>query len=452
SGLEYYTGIDALWIRIIFILLAVSTGFGFIAYILLWILVPEATTTSQKLDMRGEPVNISNIERKVKEGFDDVASKVKSVDYEKMGDKVKSSGKTFADALGDIIMFFFKIIGKLIGVLLILIGATSLIGIFIGMFTVGILDMFHIPGLDFYDMVNSTDTPVWLVSVLGLFAFGIPFFFLLYLGLKILVSNLKSIGNIVKFSLLGLWLLSVIGLTVLGIQQASSHAYTGSTTSKEQLYFESGLDTLMISMKASDLYDQVENGGFNGMSVAYNEKGDRLLYTEDVRFDIKKSEDSLVHIRVRKDADGSSYENARQRADRINYSYTINGNSLLLDNFLTTSVENKVRDQETYITIYVPINTIVSLNKSTEYHIGWSTENDRDVNRRDMFNYTWQMNSNGVMQCLDCPDNMDGEMYGNKNGHIIINENGVDIDIKDKNDNIKVKINEQGVQIKSDDN
>ncbi len=452
SGLEYYTGIDALWIRIIFILFAVFTGFGFIAYILLWILVPEATTTSQKLDMRGEPVNISNIERKVKEGFDDVASKVKNVDYEKMGDRVKSSGKSFADALGDIIMFFFKIIGKFIGVLLILIGATSLIGIFIGMFTVGILDMFHIPGLDFYDMVNSTDTPVWLVSILGLFAFGIPFFFLLYLGLKILVTNLKSIGNIVKFSLLGLWLLSVIGLTVLGIQQASSHAFTGSTTAKEQLYFENGLDTLMISMKASDLYDKVENGGFGGMSVAYNENGDRLLYTEDVRFDIKKSEDSLVHIRVRKDADGSSYENARQRADKINYSYAISGNNLILDNFLTTAVENKVRDQEAYITIFVPINTIVSLNKSTEYHMGYSTENDRDVNRRDMHNYNWKMNSNGVMQCLDCPENMVGEMNRNKNGHIIINENGVDIDIKDKNDNIKVKINEQGVQIKSDDN
>ncbi|RUA15499.1 MAG: hypothetical protein DSY83_07455, partial [Flavobacteriia bacterium] len=66
AGLEHYLGLDALWIRIIFLLLAVFTsGFGLIAYILLWILVPEAATTSQKLDMRGEPVNISNIERKV---------------------------------------------------------------------------------------------------------------------------------------------------------------------------------------------------------------------------------------------------------------------------------------------------------------------------------------------------------------------------------------------------
>ncbi|MET6991694.1 PspC domain-containing protein [Sediminicola arcticus] len=452
SGLEYYMGIDALWIRIIFILLALSTGFGFIAYVLLWILVPEASTTSQKLDMRGEPVNISNIERKVKEGFDDVASKVKNVDYEKMGDKVKSSGKSFADALGDIIMFFFKIVGKFIGILLILIGATSLIGIFIGMFTVGVLDMFHIPGVDFYDMVNSTDAPVWLVSVLGLFAFGIPFFFLLYLGLKILVTNLKSIGNIIKFSLLGLWLLSVIGLTILGIQQASAHAYNGSTAVKEELYFENNLDTLMIGMNSSDLYNQVENGGFDGMSVAYNEKGDRLLYTEDIRFDIKKSEDSLVYIRIRKDADGSSFENARKRADRINYRYTVKENSLFLDNFLTTSSENKVRDQKVYVTIYVPINKSVSLNNNTKYHVGWGTENDKEVYRSDMFNYTWKMNSNGILQCLNCPDDMDDEMNKNQSGHIIIDENGVDIDIKDKNDKIRVKINEKGVQIKSDDN
>ena len=452
SGLEYYTGIDALWIRIIFILLAISTGFGFVAYILLWILVPEASTTSQKLDMRGEPVNISNIERKVKEGFDDVASKVKNMDYEKMGDRVKSSSKSFADALGDIIMFFFKIIGKFIGVLLILIGATSLIGIFIGMFTVGILDMFHVPGLDFYDMVNSTDAPVWLVSILGLFALGIPFFFLLYLGLKILVSNLKSIGNIVKFSLLGLWLLSVIGLTVLGLQQASAHAYTGSTTIKEQLYFENGLDTLLISMKSSDLYDQVENGGFDGMSVAYNENGDRLLYTENIRFDIKKSEDTLVHIRVRKDADGSSFENARNRAERIDYGYAVQDKNLILDNFLTTSSEQKLRDQKVYVTIYVPVNTTLSLNNSTKYHMGWGTENDRDVYRSDMFNYNWNMSSNGILKCLDCPDNMDEDMNKSQKGHIIIDENGVDIDIKDNDDKIRVKINEDGVQIKSDDN
>jgi phage shock protein PspC (stress-responsive transcriptional regulator) len=200
SGIGHYLHIDAIWIRLLWILLTIFSWGGFIfIYILLWILIPEATTTAQKLDMRGEAVNISNIERKVKEGFEEVADKVKNADNKKVGEKVKRGSKSFFDTLGDIIVFFFKVIGKFIGIILILMGAAALIALFVGLFTVGILGMVHIPGMDFYQLVNSTDTPVWLVSLMGFLAIGIPFFFLLYLGLKILVKNLKSIGNIAKF-------------------------------------------------------------------------------------------------------------------------------------------------------------------------------------------------------------------------------------------------------------
>lgn len=451
AGLEHYLGFDVLWIRLIFIVLGIFTGFGFIAYILLWILVPEAATTSQKLDMRGEPVNISNIEKKVKEGFDEVADRVKSVDYEKVGNKVKSSGRTFFDALGDIIMFFFKVFGKFIGILLIIIGAATLIGLFIGLFTVGILDIVHIPGVDFYDMVNSTVAPVWLVSLLSFFAIGIPFFFLLYLGLKILVNNLKSIGNIAKFSLLGLWLLSIIGLSVLGIQQVSAHAFNGTSTVTEDLYFPQSIDTLRISLQSSDLYENQENVGINGMTVTYNENGDKILFSDDVRFDIKKSEDSLAHIRIRKDADGSSFTSAKDRASKIDYNYSVEANTLLLDNFLTTDVKNKVRDQEVRLTVFVPANSVIQLDESAKRHIGRITRYDKDIYRSDIIDYQWLMQENGVLKCLDCPEDIDNE-DDDENGRIIINGNGVDIDIKDDGDSFKMKIDEDGVKIKTNEN
>jgi phage shock protein PspC (stress-responsive transcriptional regulator) len=451
AGLEHYLGFDVLWIRLIFIVLGIFTGFGFIAYILLWILVPEAATTSQKLDMRGEPVNISNIEKKVKEGFDEVADRVKSVDYEKVGNKVKSSGRTFFDALGDIIMFFFKVFGKFIGILLIIIGAATLIGLFIGLFTVGILDIVHIPGVDFYDMVNSTVAPVWLVSLLSFFAIGIPFFFLLYLGLKILVNNLKSIGNIAKFSLLGLWLLSIIGLSVLGIQQVSAHAFNGTSTVTEDLYFPQAIDALRIRLQSSDLYENQENVGINGMTVTYNENGDKILFSDDVRFDIKKSEDSLAHIRIRKDADGSSFTSAKDRASKIDYNYSVEANTLLLDNFLTTDVKNKVRDQEVRLTVFVPANSVIQLDESAKRHIGRITRYDKDIYRSDIIDYQWLMQENGVLKCLDCPEDIDNE-DDDENGRIIINGNGVDIDIKDDGDSFKMKIDEDGVKIKTNEN
>jgi len=65
SGLGHYLGIDAVWVRLLWIIFAFGSGGTFILiYILFWVLVPEAKTTSEKLTMTGEPVNISNIEKK----------------------------------------------------------------------------------------------------------------------------------------------------------------------------------------------------------------------------------------------------------------------------------------------------------------------------------------------------------------------------------------------------
>ena len=448
SGLEYYLGFDALWIRLIFILLAVFTGFGLIAYILLWILVPEAGTTSQKLDMRGEPVNISNIERKVKEGFDDVADKVKNVDYEKVGDKVKSSSKTFFDTIGDIFMFLFKVFGKFIGILLIIIGAATLIGLFVGLVTVGVVDMVHFPGVDFYDIVNTTGAPVWLVSILLFLAIGIPFFFVLYLGLKILVNNLKSIGNIAKFTLLGIWLLSIGILIALGVKQAAAHAFTGTTTINETLLFEG--DTLSIRMQSAENIDFENSVRINGMQFVFDDDGNSLIYDNDVNFNIRKSEDEELKMKIKKDADGSSFEEARERSSMIDYNYAFSGNELVLNDFLTTNVSEKMRNQEVRNIVYIPEGTTVKFDDSAKGHIGRSTKNDKDLYRNDIVDYLWVMGSDGELKCQNCPDDLDWD--DDDSGRIIINEDGVDINIEDGSDSFEMKIDEDGVEIKANDN
>ncbi|MEN1785152.1 MAG: PspC domain-containing protein [Bacteroidota bacterium] len=338
AGLEHYLGLDALWIRLIVILLTIFTGFGIIAYLLLWILVPEAATTSQKLDMRGEPINISNIERKVKEGFDDVADKVKSVDYEKVGHKVRSGSRTFFDTIGEIFMFLFKVFGKFIGVLLIIIGAATLIALFIGLITVGVINIVHFPGIDLYDMVNTTGVPVWLVSFLVFLAVGIPFFFLMYLGLKILVGNLRSIGSIAKFSLLGIWIVAFGVLIALGIQQVAAQAYTGTVTNEEQFALKADSDTLQIAM--TPIADALGEDAFslNNLEVWYNDAGEPQLYSDEVRLSLKPSKDSLLRLQIRKDADGASYDEARQRASNIDYGFTFSEGRLLLNDFLTTEI------------------------------------------------------------------------------------------------------------------
>ncbi len=444
SGLEHYLGFDALWIRIIFLLLGVFTGFGFIAYILLWILVPEAATTSQKLDMKGEAVNISNIERKVKEGFDDVADKVKNADYS----KVKSTGKSFFDTIGDIIMFLFKVFGKFIGILLIIVGAATIIGLFVGLLTVGTLDWFQIPGLD--GVISSiTGAPIWFISLLTFFAVGIPFFFLLYLGLKILVSNLKSIGNIAKFSLLGLWLISIITLIVLGVREAASHAFTGNVTTEDTLYLESPSDTLDFQLVSSDFYDSNEHVRMNDMMLIYDNDGNPILHSEDVRFNIKKSYDSITRISIRKEANGPSFQEARSTAEKINYKYTQQGSTILFNNYLTTESKSKFNDQEVRVNLYLPEGQYIKYNPANRRNWTVRAETDRAIS--DLEDYLWKMGGDGTLECQDCP--IDMEDNDDNENRIRINQEGIDININDEDgESFKMKIDEDGVRIKAEDN
>lgn len=64
AGLGHYFKIDTVWMRIIFMILVLFYGTGVLLYLILWIIVPEAKTTSQILEMQREPINISTIEKK----------------------------------------------------------------------------------------------------------------------------------------------------------------------------------------------------------------------------------------------------------------------------------------------------------------------------------------------------------------------------------------------------
>ncbi len=75
TGAGHYLGIDPVLIRLGFILATVLAGFGPIVYIVLWIVTPKAETVSQKLEMKGEPVNINNIEKAIKEEIEHIKEK-----------------------------------------------------------------------------------------------------------------------------------------------------------------------------------------------------------------------------------------------------------------------------------------------------------------------------------------------------------------------------------------
>ncbi len=72
SGLAAYWHLDPTIVRIVFVALAFFGGGGLIIYLILLIVLPEAQTTAQKLEMRGEPVTIESIKNFFTEEFENV--------------------------------------------------------------------------------------------------------------------------------------------------------------------------------------------------------------------------------------------------------------------------------------------------------------------------------------------------------------------------------------------
>jgi len=468
AGLSHYFGIEPLWMRLVWLLLALGSGGTFIfIYLIFWALVPEARTTSEKLTMTGDPVNISNIEKKIKDGIDSVSETVRNVDFKKHGDKlkegfdnvsdnisetvknvdfqkqgnrIKSSSQTFFDSIGNILMFFLKVAAKFIGVILIITGISTLISLIVALFTVGITDVVDFPGLDMLYVANAANIPIWLISMLLFFAIGIPFFFIFYLGLKILVNNLKSIGNVAKFTLLGLWLISIIGLVITGVRQATEHAFDAKVNAQSELNITAN-DTLTLSSTGLDTYNSYRYN--NGIFRIVEDDNGRNLVSSNVRFILRSTKDSIASISIDKEATGRNYDRAKKRAENINYSYELANNTLTLDKYLQTDIANKFSEQEVRVTVYVPEGTILYLDRNftRSWRYGYLRYGNNLLNDMRYDNY-YRVTRDAV-ECLNCEDEKEVEENETSTSNSSSNT---------KEPEVSLKINEDGVDLEVNDN
>ena len=457
SGLGHYFGIDAVWIRIVLILLVFAGfGTGILAYIILWVVTPEAITTSEKLEMTGEPVNISNIEKKVREEFESVSGKLKNVDYDKYGNQIKTGASKLGNSFGDFIMSVFKVFAKFLGIILIISGFAVLISLFIAVFTLGSSSFIDVPWQGFIEAGNFTDYPIWSFGLLMFFAVGIPFFFLILLGFKLLTPNLKSIGNIAKYTLLAIWLIAIAILISIGVKQASEIAYDGKTVQKQTINLMPN-DTLYVKFKYNEYYTDDINDRDEFKFVQDSANHD-LIYSNNVSLRILHTDEKLPYIQIEKTAKGKSFQDAKQRAEKINYGIKIEGNHLILDNYILTEVSNKFRGQEIELSLYLPEGTLLKPDASVE---NYDRSDDEFFNMHySSDNYIYKVESSQI-KCLNCPadENEYNDVEINETDNdstqtsVTINKEGVSVKndtiINSKNNIKELKINKDGIIIKT---
>jgi len=452
AGLGHYFGVDKVWLRILLLVMVFAWGTGVLAYIILWIVMPEAVTTAEKLEMKGEPVTISNIEKKVREEFDTVSEKIKNVDYDKMGNQVKTGAEKFATSIGDVLMNVFKVFAKFLGIILIMTSLAMLVILFIGVFTLGSTAFIDFPWQDFVNAGNFSDYPIWAFGVLMFIAVGIPFFFLLLLGFKLLSPNIKPIGNIAKYTLLALWLIAIGILISIGIKQATEFAVSGRIIKKETIALKEN-DTLYIKFKHNDYYAKNINE-HNDFMITQDSSNANVIYSNQVRISILKTDEKLPYLQIEKEAKGKSLSEARKTAETIKYGYKIVGNHLILDNYLLTDFKNKYRDQEVELFLYLPKGTLLKPDSSVQ---DYDNSDDSFFNLHfSSDNYVYKVGSSQI-KCLNCPqeenewndiDENDTDSKDDTIKEVILKINGRDIKSK-KTNTSTIKLDENGILIKT---
>ena len=456
SGLAHYFGMDVIWMRLLWLVLFFFFGTGFLIYILLWILIPQAETTAEKLQMKGEPVNISNIERKIREEFQDVSSRVKSgvnevsdtVRSSEFKNKAKSGLQEVIDTIGKIILAILKVFGKFIGALIIFIASITLIALIIGAFSWGSVEMLGFEGdfMDYPPFFFDSILPMWLLIIFGFIAIAIPFVVLFMLGLKILSSNVKSFSTTTKLSLLGIWIIAILGLSFAGINFATQTAYDGVHNQTEELQIIAQ-DTLAIKMVGNDnLSNEKELRRNHNFETVFDNDVEKLYGTR-VNVDIKPTDKTTAFVKIRKESDGKNRLTANKDAESIEYKFSLTEKNLLLNGYFLSDLKNKFKDQLVDITIYLPINSVVYLDASTQTYLN-DVDNVQNIYDGDMPKHYYKMTENGL-ECLDCDPSIFGNDFksNNENFKLNIDENGVEIKVNDGDKDAEVKIDKNGVKI-----
>jgi phage shock protein PspC (stress-responsive transcriptional regulator) len=458
SGIAAYFGIaDPLWVRLVFILFTFTGGFAIPLYFILWAILPKAESASDKLAMRGEPINASNIGKIIEEEFDHVSKKVVE-----LGDELKSefkskkkgtgpqpdddsseSGSSNASAGGHqfraaaaegahVLSGIIATVGGIIRMVFeTLVKVIRPVGFAIGVALVALLVLFWIVsvgglfmGMPFSSFLNPGSTMLTTLGVVNLLIFlGVP---LLMLALGVMRLFMRT--NFKPRWAAGLWLfwsLNLVSLMFVGTKTVKEFAHGADFSVGANKTDFAPADTLVIDYEKNPFERSFMQFG-DGLFIS-----DEKLISENIRLKVEKSESGKFEVLQTNFARGEGMTEGQQLASKINYEYRIEGNRLVLPSFFEIPKGEKWRGQRVNLTIKVPVGKWV--RPGNEFH--W---NDLDLQVDEQYSfpwwdsqYPWQMGKDGLFNAEFAKQHDEAEGKTDFNGFTKINlEGDIILDIK----------------------
>ncbi len=382
AGLGHYFNVNPVIIRIILLILFFGLAFGLLAYLLMWIIIPKASTTTAKLMMKGQPINLNTVADSVKE------------------ENLRTGDSPLFNFIGQLIQYLGRLLFAIGKVLLIIVSLTLLIAAFAGIIVVGVGLLKG--GILTQSMAIGPAPLVWLMKLLSIIAFGVPLL-LLIIGLIYLLLNRNYFKSTFTLPLLGIWLISVFGLSLYS--KAVAKDFKEESTIKEVFELEPFYgDTLYVGVLESNI-ETFTIGYRNNFSITTESivKLKDSLYINNVVFDIKPSANNRFNLLVEKTAKGTSKPKAKDRAEQTNYVWKQDNDHVLLNSFLGVDKQSKWRQQKVSLTLQVPEYSYVHLGQKMDWLLE-DVDNVQDMYDSEMADQLWQMTAAGL-SCISCDAN-----------------------------------------------
>jgi len=362
AGLGAYFDIDVIWIRLAFVALLFLQGLGILIYAILWIVVPKARTTAEKLQMRGIPVTLSTIRESVNAEYNRVKAGLNNLGKSAAADRTRNILESLIRAVGLVFMAIFKIIIGFIGVFLVVMGALLLTGLL--MFAMGFTHMFghfHVwNGFAFPHFAHlfASTGQYYLIIICLIILVVIPIIVMIYWGIKI-IFNIRSRHRLLRASLLIAWIVAFAMFITLVFMNAGNFAVEANTRNSATIENKS-YPRLYLEVRDNAESEKITHYTVFDHRFNYNEE-DNSLYTEP-RVSLIKSHDQGMYAITEKYANNIGPEYSREFMERIRYNWEQKDSMIYIDRYLNTNDEDFWMFPRVSLDLQIPEGQVVILS------------------------------------------------------------------------------------------
>jgi phage shock protein PspC (stress-responsive transcriptional regulator) len=353
-----------------------------IAYIILWIVLPEARSPYEKMEMRGEKVDVNTIRQNVQDRAKEFGEEVKTA-AQNFSNKAKefsqTTGKTFVNEVSQQARPVARGIGHAIGVLFkvffLFIAGSIAFGLFVALMAIIFGGVAWWPVNNFLWTSNFQQANAWGTLILFL---GVPLIgFLVWIIRRII--GIKSRSNYLGWIFGGLWTLGWVSVILLVSSLVKDTRYYKESTSEIAITQPANKMTVAVTEPPLEFTDRF--WWIDSDSEGWNLTEDTVKLSL-VDFTVEKSLDASYHVYVVRKSAGRSESDAINRAEKIQFRVSSKDSLLDLANGFAIDKDSKYRGQIIELRIQVPENKKIRFDESITQKLNPVEIKVRDRSRR----------------------------------------------------------------------